>query len=237
VIKIIPNSKRGRTRIGWLNSFHSFSFGNFFNKEMINFGPLRVINEDFVAPSGGFGKHPHDNMEIITYVIKGSLQHKDSMGNSSIIQAGEFQKMTAGKGVYHSEFNNSNNEEVHLFQIWIIPYIPDLEPAYEQYFFNSNERLNNFQLVATGEKQNGKIFIHQDVNLFLADLFEEKKLTYELKNGRGLYLHLVNGNVSVNNNSLQEGDAISVIQEDKIEIIANSKSQIMLFDLNVNFNK
>lgn len=236
MIKLIENKERGRTIIDWLESYHSFSFGNFYDKQKINFGSLRVINEDFVKGGGGFPTHPHKNMEIITYVTSGALEHKDSTGTSSIIHAGDLQKMSAGKGILHSEFNHSKSETVHLFQIWITPNELEITPYYEQQTLSKEERINKFHLVASNERLPGKIFINQDVNIFLADVETTKSLRFELKPDRGLYLHLIKGNLKVNDIEMIDGDAITVLAERFLTLTAQSFSELILFDLPMNFN-
>ena len=197
----------------------------------MHFGPLRVLNEDFVDPASGFPTHPHKNMEIVTYVLQGALEHRDSTGTHSVIKAGDLQKMTAGKGVYHSEFNPSQVEDVHLFQIWIMPDQNDLTPSYEQITLDKNERKNKLQLVASNNKIAQKIFISQDVNLFLADLEKGTEIKFKIEEGRGIYLQAISGELTVGNITLSKGDALEVTEESELVIISNTDAELMLFDV------
>jgi hypothetical protein len=234
MIKIIKNENRGRTKIDWLNSYHSFSFGNYFDYDQMNFGPLRVINEDFIEPDKGFPTHPHHNMEIITYVLEGALKHKDSTGTSSVIKAGDLQKMSAGKGVFHSEFNPSKTDRVHLFQIWIVPDKLGINPYYEQYSLNKENMQNKLFLVASNEKVEGKVFINQDAKMYLADIEKTKQINYKINNARGVYLHLINGEISAGGMNLSTGDAAAISDEENIEIKALESSELILFDVIMN---
>ena len=233
MINLITSNQRGRTKIDWLNSFHSFSFSEYYDEERMHFGPLRVINEDFISESGGFPTHPHKNMEIITYVLSGALEHRDSTGTHSVINAGDLQKMTAGKGVYHSEFNPSKVEEVHLFQIWIMPDKHDLPPSYEQITLSKEERQNKLHLVASNKKSEGKIFISQDVNLYLADLQKGTEIKFHLENGRGIYLHTISGELAVGEFQLSQGDAIEISGEEEVIFSTKSSTEFMLFDVKI----
>ncbi|MCK9425116.1 MAG: pirin family protein [Ignavibacteriaceae bacterium] len=233
MINIIKSNQRGRTKIDWLNSFHSFSFSEYFDRQRMQFGPLRVLNEDFVDPASGFPTHPHKNMEIITYVLRGALEHRDSTGTHSVISAGDLQKMTAGKGVYHSEFNPSKVEDVHLFQIWIMPDMLDLTPSYEQITLIKDERKNKLQLVASNKKSEGRIFISQDVNLYLADLEKETEIKYQIQNGRGVFLQTISGELSVGEFQLSQGDAIEISSETEVIFSAKSDTELMLFDVKI----
>lgn len=196
----------------------------------MHFGSLRVLNEDFIDPASGFPMHPHKNMEIITYVLQGALEHRDSTGTHSVIRAGDLQKMTAGKGVYHSEFNPSQVEDVHLFQIWIMPDQNDLTPSYEQITLDKNGRKNKLQLVASNNKSEGKIFISQDVNLYLADLENETEIKVKIEKGRGIFLQTISGELTVGNITLTKGDALEVTEENELVILSNTGAVLMLFD-------
>ncbi|MFA6597613.1 MAG: pirin family protein [Ignavibacteriaceae bacterium] len=233
MINLITSNQRGRTKIGWLNSFHSFSFSEYYDEERMHFGPLRVINEDYVEPAAGFPTHPHKDMEIITYVLSGALEHRDSTGTHSVINAGDLQKMTAGKGVYHSEFNPSKVEDVHLFQIWIMPDKHDLLPSYEQITLSKKERQNKLQLVASNKKSEGKIFISQDVNLYLADLQKGTEIKFHLEKGRGIYLHTISGELAVGELLLSQGDAVEISVEEEVTFSAKSDTGVMLFDVKI----
>lgn len=233
MINIIKSNQRGQTKIDWLNSFHSFSFSEYFDRERMHFGPLRVLNEDFVEPASGFPTHPHNNMEIITYVLHGALEHRDSTGTNSVINAGDLQKMTAGKGVYHSEFNPSKVEDVHLFQIWIMPDQLDLTPSYEQITLSKDKRKNKLQLVAYNKKSEGRIFISQDVNLYLADLEKGTEIKYQIQNERGVFLQTISGELSVGEFQLSQGDAVEVSGETEVIFSAKSDTELMLFDVKI----
>lgn len=233
MINLIKSNQRGRTKIDWLNSFHSFSFSEYFDEKRMNFGPLRVINEDYIDPAAGFPTHPHKNMEIITYVLSGALEHRDSTGTHSIINAGDLQKMTAGKGVYHSEFNPSKVEEVHLFQIWIMPDQRDLAPSYEQITQSKEARKNNLQLVASNKKSEGRIFISQDVNLYLADLEKEINIKFKVETGRGLFLHTISGELSIGDLLLTQGDAVEISSVPEVTFSAKSDTELLLFDVKI----
>jgi len=233
MINIIKSNQRGRTKIEWLNSFHSFSFSEYFDRERMQFGPLRVLNEDFISPTGGFPTHPHKNMEIITYVLQGALEHRDSTGTHSIINAGDLQKMTAGKGVFHSEFNPSGVEEVHLFQIWITPDQADLTPSYEQITLFKDERTNKLQLVASNQKSEGRIFISQNVDLYLADLEKESEIKYKIRNGMGVFIHTISGEFFLGDALLSQGDAVEISAENEVTFSAKSDTELMLFDVKI----
>jgi len=233
MINIIKSNQRGQTKIDWLNSFHSFSFSEYFDRERMHFGPLRVLNEDFVEAASGFPTHPHNNMEIITYVLRGALEHRDSTGTNSVINAGDLQKMTAGKGVYHSEFNPSKVEDVHLFQIWIMPDRLDLTPSYEQITLSKDKRKNKLQLVASNKKSEGRIFISQDVNLYLADLEKGTEIKYQIQNERGVFLQTISGELSVGEFQLSQGDAVEVSGETEVVFSAKSDIELMLFDVKI----
>lgn len=231
MINILKSNQRGRSKIDWLDSFHSFSFSDYFDRNRMHFGPLRVLNEDFVDPASGFPTHPHKNMEIVTYVLHGALEHRDSTGTHAVINAGDLQKMTAGKGVYHSEFNPSKVEDVHLFQIWIMPDQADLTPSYEQITLDKDERKNKLQLVASNNKSEGKIFISQDVNLYLADLEKGTEIKFKIEKERGVFLQAISGGLTLGNITLSQGDALEVTEENELVIISNTDAELMLFDV------
>jgi len=231
MINILKSNQRGRSKIDWLDSFHSFSFSDYFDRSRMHFGPLRVLNEDFIDPASGFPTHPHKNMEIVTYVLQGALEHRDSTGTHSIINAGDLQKMTAGKGVYHSEFNPSKVEDVHLFQIWIMPDQHDLTPSYEQITLDKNGRKNKLQLVASNTRSEGKIFISQDVSFYLADLEKGTEIKLKIEKGRGVFLQTISGELTVGNITLSKGDALEVTEESELVIISNTDAELMLFDV------
>lgn len=223
--------ERGHVQIDWLNSYHTFSFGDYYDPANMNFRSLRVINEDYVQPDAGFPTHAHRDMEIITYVLEGELAHQDSMGNGSTIKPGDVQRMSAGTGVTHSEYNHSKTKQVHLLQIWILPEKENLEPGYEQREFKRSQKLNQLCLVASG-KTGGVVKIHQDTDLFVSVLEKNKVIEYSIKQGRFAWLQVVRGSVKVNSLILEEGDGAAVSDEKKISILAREESEFLLFDLN-----
>ena len=192
---------------------------------------LRVMNEDFVAPGQGFGTHPHENMEIVTYVLSGALEHKDSMGNGEVLRPGEFQRMSAGTGITHSEFNPSPSEPVHLYQIWLFPEEKGIEPSYEQKRFAEEERHNRLRLVASRDAAENSLLIHQDTRIFLSSLDKGQQVTHELASNRHAWLQVLRGSVSVNGQQLDTSDGAAVSEETLLTINATENAEIMLFDL------
>jgi quercetin 2,3-dioxygenase len=233
-MKIRKSSERGRSNHGWLYSQHSFSFANYYDPDWMGFSALRVINEDLIAPTKGFGTHAHQDMEIITYMLQGELTHKDSLGNEEVLYAGEVQRMTAGTGIKHSEFNASNDNPVHLIQIWIEPNRLDLPPSYEDKVFTDAQKYNQWCLLAAGDTQVGALKINQDMALFATKLSERKSIDYALSKGRCAYLHVVHGSVKVNKKLLYTGDAALLDDGESLDISAISKAELLLFDLPVN---
>lgn len=231
----IDSSERGMTKLDWLESYHSFSFGGFYDPGKINFGPLRVINDDLVQPGKGFPMHKHNDMEIVTIVIEGEIAHEDSEGNKEVIKADEVQRMTAGRGIYHSEFNNSDSKVLRLFQIWIFPNAKELDPSYQQIKYSREKRKNNFLKVVSGIKKEGTIFINQDVDIYLADLDNNFSKEIKIDEGRGLYLHLIDGELAIDGNVLLPGDALKITSENSINISAKADSQLILFDAPLKF--
>jgi redox-sensitive bicupin YhaK (pirin superfamily) len=222
MIQIRKSQDRGHSQHGWLDSYHSFSFADYYDPQWMGFRTLRVINEDRVAASQGFGAHPHKDMEIITYVLSGQLKHKDSMGNEGIIHPGEVQKMSAGTGVVHSEFNASSKEEVHFLQIWIMPDAKGLACAYEQNLLPEDQKDS---LVAF------PVMIHQDVKVFRGRLSKGHDLTYPLKNGRGAWVQMISGTLTINKNLIAAGDAALIEKEADLQFSSQSKCEFLLFDL------
>ena len=235
MIEVKKSNERGHTEIDWLNSRHSFSFGEYYDPENIHFGPLRVMNDDIIQPGEGFPTHPHRDMEIVTIVLEGTVAHKDSSGGEGTITVNEIQRMTAGKGIMHSEFNASETEILKFLQIWFIPNKQGLTPGYEQKKFSHEEKKNKLLKVVSGKKEEEIIFINQDAEIFMSDLEEGKEISYNLNVNRGLYVHVIDGSLNVNSVSLLSGDAVKVTQENKIKISANINSQIILFDLIMDF--
>ena len=225
------SSERGHANHGWLDTYHSFSFADYQNPDYMGFRKLRVINEDWVEPGQGFGTHAHHDMEIITYVLEGSLEHKDSIGNGSVISPGDVQRMSAGTGVTHSEFNHSKDKKVHLLQIWIFPEKSGLPPSYEQKRFNAEEKTDQLRLIASNNPMNGVVRIHQNVSLYASILTQGKELTHSLKNRRHGWLQVVRGAVKMNEISMNQGDGAAVSDENILKINALAVSEILLFDL------
>ena len=223
--------ERGVANFGWLNSKHTFSFGHYHDPNHMGFGPLRVINEDRVQPGRGFDTHGHRDMEIISYVLEGALEHKDSMGNGSIIKPGDVQRMTAGTGVRHSEFNPSENERVHFLQIWILPDKEGLKPGYEQKTFNDEEKRGALRLVGSQDGRNGSVTIHQDVNLYATLLGEGEKITHELETGRKLWIQIIRGQAEINSTTLETGDGVAFADEVQVTLRGVSDTEILLFDM------
>jgi redox-sensitive bicupin YhaK (pirin superfamily) len=235
MITIRKSSERGTTNIDWLNSYHSFSFGDFYNPDMIHFGPLRVLNDDRIAGGGGFPKHPHKDMEIITYVLQGSVEHNDSSGGNGVTGINEVQKMSAGRGVFHSEFNHSKDEELHLFQTWIIPNKRGLTPYYEQKSYAPEAKLNNLYRVASPTPNDNEVFVSQDAEMYVSYLESGKELSHAIGKGRGVYLQVASGGLTVNGQSAETGDAFLVENEEIINITANKDTEIILFDVAMEF--
>lgn len=232
MITIRPQAERGTANFDWLDSKHSFSFGNYYDPQQMGFASLRVINEDKIIPGKGFGTHGHQDMEIISYVLSGELAHQDSMGNGSTIRPGNVQRMSAGTGVRHSEFNASNTELVHLLQIWIVPEQRGLKPSYEEKKFAPEAKQGKLKLVGSKDGRDNSVTIHQDVDLYLASLTPGDRLTHEIKNDRVAWLQVAKGAVLLNEKLLQAGDGAAVTDETQIAIAGNSKdSEILLFDM------
>lgn len=231
MIDLRKGADRGHFNHGWLDTWHSFSFGDYVDAERMGVSALRVINDDHIAPGQGFPTHPHRDMEIITYVLTGALAHRDSMGNSSVIRSGEVQRMSAGTGITHSEYNNSATEPVHLLQIWIQPETRRLTPGYEQVAISEEEKKGRLRLIAAPDDGEGRVRIHQDVRLYSALLDGDQVIDYLSKEGRTSYLHLARGKVAVNGIGLVAGDAISVQREESLHISDGTEAELLLFDL------
>ncbi|MFI4923025.1 MAG: pirin family protein [Burkholderiales bacterium] len=231
MIVIRKSEDRGYFDHGWLKTYHSFSFADYFDREHMSFGSLRVINEDFVAAGKGFGTHPHRDMEIITYVLEGQLAHKDSMGNGSVIKRGDVQRMSAGTGVTHSEFNASQDETVHLLQIWILPKYTGLHPSYEQKNFDAREKQDKLLLVASPVGRDGSVTIHQDASMYAGILSKGKELSHSLANGRRVYVHVVRGALKANGERLKAGDGAKITGEKTVMLAAAEDSELLLFEL------
>lgn len=231
MIDIIRSETRGSADHGWLRAKHTFSFADYYDPTRVNFGTLRVINEDRVAPGGGFDTHPHNNMEIVTYIIAGAVEHRDSMGNGTVIPAGEVQRMTAGTGVLHSEFNHSQEDELHLLQIWIFPEEKNLEPGYEQAAFPRADKLNRLRLIASRDGRDGSLSIHQDVNLYASVLEGGRRLELGGVDGRRVFVQVVSGDILVNGEALAPGDGAKLRDQSAVSIEATTDAEFLLFDL------
>jgi len=230
-MKIRKATERGHASHGWLDTYHTFSFADYYDPHWMGFRSLRVINDDLVMPGMGFGTHPHRNMEIVTYILSGSLEHKDSMGNGRVIQTGEVQYMSAGTGVEHSEFNPSKDEAVHLLQIWIQPDHNGLTPRYAEKSF-VNARTGVFHLVTSKTGRDGSLAIQQDADLWLAKLGAGDRVTHELASERHAWIHVAEGEVTLNGEKLSAGDASAVDDAASLKLFASKPSQVLLFDLN-----
>jgi len=231
MIQLRKAADRGHFNHGWLDTYHTFSFGDYNDPDHDHFRALRVMNEDRVEPGMGFGTHPHRDMEIVTYVLSGALEHRDSMGNGEVLRPGEFQRMSAGTGITHSEFNPSATEPVHLYQIWLFPERKGIEPSYEQKRFPDEERHNRLRLVASRDAAEGALRIHQDARIFLSRIDAGRELSHELPAGRHAWLQVLRGESSLNGHDLQAGDGAAVSDEGLLTIGATEDAEIMLFDL------
>jgi len=231
MIDIRRGSERGRTHTDWLDSYHSFSFGDYFSAERLNFGVLRVINDDRIAPGGGFPTHGHRDMEIITYVLEGALEHKDSLGNGSVVRAGDVQRMSAGTGIRHSEFNPSRTEPVHFLQIWIEPRCVGMPPSYEQTPVPDSDKLDRLRLIACPDGAAGSLKILQDARVYTSLLGAGRSVEYPLEPGRSAYVHIACGSLRLNRAPLEAGDAAAVNDEANVVIEAIEPAELLLFDL------
>ena len=224
--------ERGRADFGWLDSRHTFSFGQYFDPAHMGFGPLRVINDDKVAPGGGFPMHPHADMEIVTIVLDGALEHKDSLGTGSVIGAGDVQRMSAGTGVRHSEYNASESEPVRFLQIWITPERKGLEPSYEQKTVPADQKRGRLRLIGAGNGRDGAVTIHRDVDLFTAVLDADETVRHTLKDGRIAWLQVARGSAMLNGEQLYPGDGVAIEEPGELEIVGTSQdAEVLLFDM------
>lgn len=231
MIQIRKSEERGHANHGWLDTYHTFSFASYYDPRFTGFRDLLVINEDRVEAGQGFGKHPHRDMEIITYVLEGELEHKDSMGTGSVIKPGDVQRMSAGTGVLHSEFNHSQEKPVHLLQIWILPKEKGIQPSYEEKKFSKQEKHNRLKLIVSPQGQDGSVRIHQDAMLYSTILDQGKSVNYEFNQNRFGWLQVARGEVDLNGLTLKQGDGAAIQNEDKIQILAKTNSECILFDL------
>lgn len=231
MITVRKSSDRGHFNHGWLDTYHTFSFGHYYDPKNMSFRALRVINEDVVAPGMGFPQHPHDNMEIITYILSGALAHKDTSGGASTIKPGDVQHMTAGSGIEHSEYNPSKTEPVHLLQIWLKPEARNLEPRYDEAHFDEASRRDRLRLVAARDPADGAIKVHQDVQLYASLLSPGKSVTHTVAPGRHAWLQAARGGLTVNGVTLNAGDGAAISEEGKLIIEARDDAEFLLFDL------
>lgn len=231
MIELRKSEDRGHANHGWLDSYHSFSFADYFDSQHMGFGPLRVINEDRIEAGTGFGTHGHQDMEIITYVLEGELAHKDSIGTGSVIRPGDVQRMSAGKGVRHSEFNNSPDYETHLLQIWIQPNVTGIAPSYEEKNFMRAEKEGRLRLLASSDGRDGSVMMHQDAGMYVGLFDGVQTAELSLMPGRLAYVHVVRGGVRVNGQMLEAGDALKLSDEREVRIADGHQAEVLVFDL------
>jgi hypothetical protein len=233
MIALRPAQERGHFEHGWLDTYHTFSFAGYHDPRHVHFRALRVINEDVIAPGRGFGMHPHDNMEIITYVLSGELQHRDSLGNGSIIRPGDGQRMSAGRGILHSEFNPSPSEPVHLLQIWILPDRDkmEIEPSYEQRPFPEEEKRGRWRLIASPAGEQGSVKISADARLLVTKLAPGESVPIAFAEGRHGWMQMARGSAMLNGKTLRQGDGVAISQEDGLTLAATEEAEVLLFDL------
>lgn len=231
MIKVRPAGERGKTQTPWLDSSHTFSFNRYYDPRYTGFRDLLVINEDYVAPGQGFGTHSHNDMEILSYVVEGALEHRDSAGGSGVIRPNELQRMSAGTGVSHSEFNSSKTEPVHFLQIWIVPEREGLKPEYEQRAFPESEKRGRLRLIASREGSDGSVRIHQNVKLYDALLVSGGELSYQLAEDRHAWVQVIKGAVTVNDTTLRAGDGAAISEEKSLDIKASDDAEVLIFDL------
>jgi hypothetical protein len=231
MITVRKSDARGHANHGWLDSRHTFSFADYYDPREMGFGSLRVINEDRVQPGMGFGTHPHRDMEIISYVLEGALEHKDSLGTGSVIRPGDVQRMSAGTGVLHSEYNPSPREPVHFLQIWIEPKVRGVKPAYEQKTYSADDKRGQLRLVASPDGANGSVSIHQDARVYAALLDGDEALTYVVPDGHRVYVHVARGAVQVNGQALGAGDGAKIAAESQLRFTNGRQAELLLFDM------
>lgn len=231
MLNIRKASERGHANLGWLDTHHTFSFADYHDPNHMGFARLRVINDDIVAPGRGFGTHPHRDMEIITYVLEGALEHRDSMGNGSVMRPGDVQRMSAGTGVSHSEFNHSREEPVHLLQIWLLPDRRGHEPGYEQKHFADAEKRGRLRLIASPDGRDGSVSVHQDVRVYAALLDGDEAVSHEIERGRVAWIHVARGAVAVNGQALEAGDGAPIDTAGLLQFNDGEQAEILLFDM------
>jgi quercetin 2,3-dioxygenase len=231
MIALRPAGERGGTKIDWLDSHHTFSFADYYDAKHMGFGVLRVINDDRVAPARGFGTHPHRDMEIVSYVVEGELEHKDSMGTGSVIRRGDVQRMTAGTGVLHSEFNPSKKDAVRFLQIWVLPMTQGLLPEYEQKNFSDGDKRGRLRLVASKDGREGSVTVHQDLSLYAGLLEAGETAKLPLAAGRAAWVQVVRGRARVNGQSLGEGDGAAITAEAALDVVGEASAELLVFEL------
>jgi quercetin 2,3-dioxygenase len=231
MIRHRKSDERGHFDHGWLQTYHTFSFSRYYDPRHMSFRSLRVMNEDWIAPGQGFGTHDHDNMEIVTYVLEGEVAHRDSLGSGDVLRPGEFQRMTAGTGISHSEFNGSRTDPLHLYQIWLLPERAGLEPSYEQKAFPQDERHNRLRLVASPDGRDGSLTIRQDARIYLSSIDQDRELTHALAGGRHAWLQVLRGKVELSGLAMSAGDGAAISDELNLGVRSHSSSEVMLFDL------
>jgi quercetin 2,3-dioxygenase len=231
MINIRKSNERGHADHGWLNTHFTFSFADYYDPKHVHFRTLRVMNDDRVAGGGGFPMHPHRDMEIVTYVLEGALEHRDSMGNGSVIRPGDVQRMSAGIGVTHSEFNPSKADDLHFLQIWILPDRPGHQPGYEQKSIPDEEKRGHLRLIASPDGSDGSVTIHQDARIYAGVIYAGKPLTFENMPGRRSYVQVVKGAIALNGVALETGDGARIVDESAIEIAGHDQSEVLVFDL------
>jgi len=230
-----PSKTRGEANHGWLQARHSFSFANYFNPERIQFGALRVLNDDIIAPGKGFGMHPHDNMEIITIPLEGALEHKDSMNNIGVIEADEVQVMSAGTGVYHSEYNKNSNQSVNLLQLWVLPNQKNVTPRYDQKNIKEFKKINTLYPIITPNSEDSTLWIHQDAWFHMGDFNQETRVSYPLnKDGNGVYIFIIEGTAEIEGEKLQKRDALGVWETNSISLIAKENTRALIIEVPMN---
>lgn len=234
MLNIRKANERGHANLGWLDTHHTFSFADYYDPQHMGFADLRVINDDVIAPGRGFGTHPHRDMEIITYVLEGALEHRDSMGNGSVMRPGDVQRMSAGTGVTHSEFNHSKEEPVHLLQIWLLPDRKGHAPRYEQIHFTDDEKRGRLRLIASHDGDDGSVSVHQDVRVYAALLDGDESASHEIEPGRVAWIQVARGTVTVNSQALEAGDGASVETAGALQFTDGNDAEILLFDMKEN---
>jgi quercetin 2,3-dioxygenase len=231
MLTVRKSEQRGHANHGWLDSYHTFSFASYYDPEQMGFRSLRVINEDFIQQGMGFGTHSHKDMEIITYVLEGALEHKDSMGNSSVIHAGEVQRLSAGTGITHSEFNHSKVDLAHILQIWILPDRLELEPEYEQRSFSTAEKQDQLRLVVSKDGRDNSVRAHQDLNIYAAIISPQSEIAYTIADNRYIWVQVARGAIILGDLTLSAGDAVAIQSAQTIHLLGKDEAEVLIFDL------